>query len=77
MKFGSSWVITAPCKKDGIECSKRVFGCRNTCPEYAEYERKLDAFKRNMFIQKNNERNLDNYFKKQKARSIRAKNYER
>lgn len=56
MKFGSSWVINAPCKKDGIECPKRVMGCRKTCPEYAEYEQKLAAFKKEMFKQRDKER---------------------
>lgn len=56
MKFGSSWVVKAPCKKDGVECSKRVFGCRNTCKEYAEYEQKFAEFKRNMFVKKETER---------------------
>lgn len=56
MKFGSSWIIKAPCKKDGVECPKRVDGCRNTCKEYAEYQQKLTAFKKKMFIKKETER---------------------
>lgn len=56
MKFGSTWVVNAPCKKDGIECPKRVFGCRKTCPEYAEYEQKLADFKKNIFVHKETER---------------------
>lgn len=58
MKFGSSWVVNAPCKKDGIECPKRVMGCRKTCPDYAEYEKKLADFKKNIFIQRETERLL-------------------
>lgn len=26
-----------PCKKDGIECPRRYFGCRSECPEYSDY----------------------------------------
>lgn len=58
MKFGSSWVVNAPCKKDGIECPRRVMGCRKTCPDYAKYEKKLADFKKNMFIQREPERLL-------------------
>lgn len=77
MKFGSSWVVKAPCKKDGVECSKRVFGCRNTCKEYAEYEKKLADFKDNMYSQKREEARMNDYVAKQKHKRLSGKNYER
>jgi hypothetical protein len=58
MKFGSSWVVKAPCKVNGIECPDRTMGCRNDCEKYAEYKEKLYAFKRNMFKHQDNERLL-------------------
>lgn len=77
MKFGSSWVIGAPCKKDGIECPKREFGCRNTCKEYAEYEQRLSEFKHNIFVNKTKERELDHYVKRQMVKMNGGKKYER
>lgn len=77
MKFGSSWVINAPCKKDGIECPRRVFGCRDTCKEYAEYEQKLSDFKKNIFVQKNKQREIDKYVRRQMVKMNGGKKYER
>ena len=27
-----------PCKRDGVDCTKRHVGCRKTCPEWKEWE---------------------------------------
>ena len=77
MKFGSSWVVSAPCKTAGVECSRREFGCRNTCQEYAEYEQKLSEFKKNIFVQKNKQREIDKYVKRQMVKMNGGKKYER
>jgi hypothetical protein len=49
MKFGSSWAVKAPCKANGIDCPERTIGCRNDCEKFAEYQKKLYDFKKNMF----------------------------
>ena len=28
----------APCKINGVDCPKRVLGCRTDCPEWQRYE---------------------------------------
>ena len=48
MKFGSSWIVKAPCKVNGVECPERKSGCRDSCERWAAYEKKFKAFKENI-----------------------------
>ena len=32
-----------PCKRDGVDCEKRVPGCHDKCGEYQEWKRYHDA----------------------------------
>ena len=73
MKFGSSWIVKAPCKVNGVECPERVFGCRNNCKRYAEYEKKFAAFKANMHRRKRQEEMAAEYLAETKARYMGIK----
>ena len=35
----------APCKKDGVDCTKRVLGCRTVCTDWQKYERKQAEYR--------------------------------
>ena len=40
--------LNAPCEKNGVDCPKRVVGCRTDCPEWQRYEKaKAEQYQRN------------------------------
>ena len=76
MKFGSSWIVKAPCKVNGVECTERSIGCRDTCEKWEDYQVKFKAFKENMCKQKTREDFMGRYLAETKARYL-GKKHER
>lgn len=77
MKFGSSWMIQSPCKPEGVDCSKRVLGCHAECKEFADYKKRLAAFKRNIFARKSKESFVNSFVAESQIRFTKGKKYER
>ena len=71
MKFGSSWIVKAPCKVNGVECPERSIGCRNDCERWADYQERFKGFKENMRKHKVQDEFMGRYITETKARYIR------
>jgi hypothetical protein len=53
--------LNAPCEKHGIDCPRRVVGCRTDCTEWQEYEKaKAEQYKAG-FERFNKEKQYYNY----------------
>ena len=77
MKFGSSWKIQSPCKPLGVDCPKRALGCHAECKEFADYKKRLAAFKHNIFARKDKESLINGFVADSQIRFTNGKKYER
>ena len=37
--------MNSPCKKNGIDCPKRVIGCHDNCKEYQDFAAEREAIR--------------------------------